>query len=130
MKKDFNNLITTFKSSIKTWDYFVNWNKVFSNSSELEIALNKLNYLLGKENLKEEFIKLYSSNACLLYTSFYFNNYCEFCSFFFQFISKERECLFGIFHFENLKKKSWNLFGAIFPNPNLFRVSSISMTMW
>ncbi len=62
MKKDFNNLITTFKSSIKTWDYFVNWNKVFSNSSELEIALNKLNYLLGKENLKEEFVKLYSSN--------------------------------------------------------------------
>lgn len=62
MNKDFNNLITTFKSSIKTWDYFVNWNKVFSNSSELEIALNKLNYLLGKENLKEEFVKLYSSN--------------------------------------------------------------------
>jgi hypothetical protein len=62
MKKDFNNLITTFKRSIKTWDYFVNWNKVFSNSSELEIALNKLNYLLGKENLKEEFVKLYSSN--------------------------------------------------------------------
>ena len=62
MKKDFNNLITTFKSSIKTWDYFVNWNKAFSNISELEIVLNKLNYLLGKENLKEEFVKLYSSN--------------------------------------------------------------------
>ena len=62
MKKDFNNLITTFKSSIKTWDYFVNWNKVFSNSSGLEIALNKLNYLLGKENLREEFVKLYGSN--------------------------------------------------------------------
>ena len=62
MKKDFNNLISTFKSSIKTWDYFVNWNKVFSNSSELEIALNKLNYLLGKENLKVEFNKLYRSN--------------------------------------------------------------------
>ncbi|MFA6554213.1 MAG: type II restriction endonuclease [Candidatus Paceibacterota bacterium] len=66
MKKDFNNLITTFKSSIKTWDYFVNWNKVFSNSSELEIALNKLNYLLGKENLKEEFVKLYSSNPDII----------------------------------------------------------------
>ncbi len=63
MKKDFNNLVATFKSSIKTWDYFVNWNKVFLNSSELEIALNKLNYLLGKENLREEFIKLYSSNS-------------------------------------------------------------------
>ncbi|MFA5948499.1 MAG: type II restriction endonuclease [Candidatus Gracilibacteria bacterium] len=62
MQKDFNNLITTFKSSIKTWDYFVNWKKVFANGSNLEITLNKLNYLLGKENLKEEFNKLYSSN--------------------------------------------------------------------
>ena len=62
MDKDFNNLIGTFKSSIKTWDYFVNWKKVFANSSDLEIALNKLNYLLGKENLKDEFIKLYNSN--------------------------------------------------------------------
>lgn len=62
MEKNFNNLITTFKSSIKTWDYFVNWKKVFSNSSDLEIALNKLNYLLGKDNLRDEFKKLYSSN--------------------------------------------------------------------
>ncbi len=62
MQKDFNNLITTFKSSIKTWDYFVNWKKVFANGSDLEITLNKLNYLLGKENLKDEFKKLYSSN--------------------------------------------------------------------
>ncbi|KKR43856.1 MAG: Type II site-specific deoxyribonuclease [Parcubacteria group bacterium GW2011_GWF1_40_6] len=63
MKKDFKNLVSTFKNSIKTWDYFVNWKKVFLNSSELEITLNKLNYLLGKQNLKEEFIKLYSSNS-------------------------------------------------------------------
>ena len=62
MKKNFNKLITTFKSSIKTWDYFVNWNKVFANSSELEITLNKLNYLLGKNNLEAEFKKLFSSN--------------------------------------------------------------------
>ncbi len=66
MQKDFNNLITTFKSSIKTWDYFVNWKKVFGNSSNLEITLNKLNYLLGKENLKEEFKKLYSSNPDII----------------------------------------------------------------
>lgn len=62
MKKDFNNLVATFKSSIKTWDYFVNWKKVFSNSSDLEIALNKLNYLLGKDDLRDEFKKLYNSN--------------------------------------------------------------------
>jgi hypothetical protein len=62
MEKDFNKLVSTFKSSIKTWDYFVNWKKVFSNKSDLEIVLNKLNYLLGKNNLKDEFKKLYSSN--------------------------------------------------------------------
>lgn len=54
--------MSTFKSSIKTWDYFVNWNKVFANSAELEIALNKLNYLLGKDDLRGEFYKLYESN--------------------------------------------------------------------
>jgi type-2 restriction enzyme mjaIII len=62
MKKDFSHLVSTFKSSIKTWDYFVNWNKVFANSADLEIALNKLNYLLGKDDLQGEFYKLYESN--------------------------------------------------------------------
>jgi len=66
MMKDFNFLVNTFKSSIKTWDYFVNWNKVFKNSSELEIILNKLNYLLGKEDLKSEFSLLYQSNPDII----------------------------------------------------------------
>jgi hypothetical protein len=66
MKKDFNNFILTLKNSIKTWDYFVNWNKVFANSSEIEIVLNKLNYLLGKDNLKEEFERLYSNNPDII----------------------------------------------------------------
>lgn len=66
MEKNFDTLINSFKSSIKTWDYFVNWKKVFLNKSELEITLNKLNYLLGKDNLKEEFIKLYSSNPDII----------------------------------------------------------------
>ncbi len=62
MNKTFTELIDGFKSSIKTWDYFVNWDKVQANSADLEISLNKLNYLLGKENLKDEFAKLYESN--------------------------------------------------------------------
>jgi hypothetical protein len=66
MKKDFSELTSTFKSSIKTWDYFVNWKKVFKNKSELEIILNKLNYLLGKEELKNEFEKLYFSNPDII----------------------------------------------------------------
>lgn len=66
MKKDFSELTRSFKSSIKTWDYFVNWKKVFANSASLEIALNKLNYLLGKDNLKEEFKMLYGSNKDII----------------------------------------------------------------
>lgn len=62
MKKDFDHLVSTFRSSIKTWDYFVNWNKVFTNSASFEIALNKLNYLLGKDDLQGEFYRLYESN--------------------------------------------------------------------
>lgn len=54
MEEKFNELINTFKSSIKTWDYFVNWNKVNANCKNTEIQLNKLNYLLGKENLRDE----------------------------------------------------------------------------
>ena len=66
MNKTFAELLNTFKSSIKTWDYFVNWNKVMANATDLEISLNKLNYLLGKENLKDEFTKLYSSNPDII----------------------------------------------------------------
>jgi hypothetical protein len=62
MGNTFTELVDGFKSSIKTWDYFINWDKVYTNTSDLEITLNKLNYLLGKENLKEEFAKLYESN--------------------------------------------------------------------
>lgn len=62
MKKDFDHLVSTFRSSIKTWDYFVNWNKVFTNSASFEIALNKLNYLIGKDDLQGEFYRLYESN--------------------------------------------------------------------
>lgn len=62
MRKDFDFLISTLRSSIKTWDYFVNWRKVFTNCAEIEIALNKLNYLLGKDDLKNEFYQLYQKN--------------------------------------------------------------------
>ena len=62
MEEEFNELISTFKSSIKTWDYFVNWNKVNANCKNFEIQLNKLNYLLGKENLRDE-LKILLNNS-------------------------------------------------------------------
>lgn len=66
MSKNFKELTSTFKSSIKTWDYLINWDKVFSNYSELEITLNKLNYLLGKSDIESEFLRLYSDSPSII----------------------------------------------------------------
>ena len=51
----FEYLVKTFGDTIKAWDYFVNWEKVFRNTKELEVYLGIWNYLLGKKNFDEEF---------------------------------------------------------------------------
>jgi type II restriction enzyme len=43
------------KDTITKWDYFVNWAKVFDNLKDVEIDLNILNYLIGKQNIEKEF---------------------------------------------------------------------------
>lgn len=51
----FEHLIRTLKPSTIVWSYFVNWEKVFENVKEIEIGLNILNYLIGKDKFDEEF---------------------------------------------------------------------------
>ncbi|MEA2086927.1 MAG: type II restriction endonuclease [Candidatus Caldatribacteriota bacterium] len=51
----FNSLISNLKPSNRLWSYFVNWEKVFSNTKKIEVSLNILNYLIGKDNFEEEF---------------------------------------------------------------------------
>jgi type II restriction enzyme len=58
----FDYLIKNLKPSILLWSYFVNWEKVFKNTKKVEIALNNLNYLIGKENFDEEFRFLIKQN--------------------------------------------------------------------
>lgn len=53
-KEVFNHLITTLKKSNTTWDYFVNWAKVFGGIKSVEVDLNILNYLIGKDNFDDE----------------------------------------------------------------------------
>jgi type II restriction enzyme len=48
----------TLTDSITFWDYFVDWQKVIKNFRDVEIHLNTLNYLVGKEDLENEFRKL------------------------------------------------------------------------
>jgi len=58
----FDYLINNLKPSILLWSYFVNWEKVFKSERKIEIALNILNYLIGKDNFDEEFRSLIKQN--------------------------------------------------------------------
>lgn len=54
----FQYMIENLKPSNTLWTYFVDWGKVYQNVKEIEICLNLLNYLIGKENFDEEFKRL------------------------------------------------------------------------
>ncbi len=54
----FDYFIETLKNTITSWDYFVDWAKVQKNIASVEMELNLLNYLVGKENIEEEFLKV------------------------------------------------------------------------
>ena len=58
MKRDFEEIIESLKDSIATYEYYVDFEKVYAHISDIEKQLNLLNYLIGKENIEEEFSKL------------------------------------------------------------------------
>lgn len=58
----FAHLIESLKQSITKWDYFVNWSKVNAGVKSVEMGLNLLNYLIGKDNIKEEALFLLREN--------------------------------------------------------------------
>jgi type II restriction enzyme len=58
----FEYLMTHLKDTIRTYDFFVAWEKVLGNVSEVEVSLNILNTLIGKDDLEvklKELIKSY-----------------------------------------------------------------------
>jgi len=61
----FNFLIANLKPSSMLWSYFVNWEKVLRNTKQLELALNNLNYLIGKDDFDKEFKFLLKGNPNL-----------------------------------------------------------------
>lgn len=60
--KVFEYFIEKLKPSNTLWSYFVNWEKVFFNTQRIEVGLNILNYLIGKENFDQEFKFLVKQN--------------------------------------------------------------------
>ncbi len=55
---NFNDLKTTFQKSIFTWGYFADFEKVKLNIKKVEIELNILNSLIGKDDIESAFISL------------------------------------------------------------------------
>jgi type II restriction enzyme len=54
-EQGYEDFFNTLRPSLKLWDFFVNWEKVFRNKKEIEIHLNIWNYLLGKPDFDSEF---------------------------------------------------------------------------
>lgn len=62
MSEQFNTFLSQLSETNATLDYFTDFNKIRSNVSRVEMKLNQLNYLIGKENLKEAIDELYEEN--------------------------------------------------------------------
>lgn len=58
MKRKFEEIMNSLKDSIATYNYFVDFNKAIKNVENIEIELNLLNVLIGKENIEEKFREL------------------------------------------------------------------------
>ena len=61
----FDFLISNLKPSNTIWSYFVNWEKVFTNTKQIELTLNNLNYLIGKDDFDKEFKFLLKENPSI-----------------------------------------------------------------
>lgn len=54
----FEYLLSTLKDTIRTYNFFVAWEKVFGNVSQIEVSLNILNSLIGKADVESKLKKL------------------------------------------------------------------------
>ncbi len=55
MKRDFNEWLSNFKSSISNYTYYVDFEKIYKNVDKVKVELNILNSLIGSKNIEEEF---------------------------------------------------------------------------
>ncbi len=58
MKRNFNDWLKTFRSSICDYGYYVDFEKVYGNVDGIKVELNILNSLIGSKNIESDFEKL------------------------------------------------------------------------
>lgn len=62
MNKDFDVFLSKLSQTNATLDYFTDFDKVKCNVAQIELKLNQLNYLLGKQDLKTAVFELHQEN--------------------------------------------------------------------
>ncbi len=62
MHKDFKLFLSQLTETNATLDYFTDFEKIRGNVNKISIKLNQLNYLIGKEDLKEAIKELFEEN--------------------------------------------------------------------
>lgn len=60
MKLAFDDFLNSMSETNTILDYFTDFDKVKKNVAQIEIHLNQLNYLLGKDDLKQAVYDLYA----------------------------------------------------------------------
>lgn len=58
MNRNFNDWISTFKSNICDYSYYVDFQKVYGKIDSVKVELNILNSLIGSETIEEDFKKI------------------------------------------------------------------------
>ncbi|MDR1448551.1 MAG: type II restriction endonuclease [Candidatus Ancillula sp.] len=57
-KRDFSEWLKTFQTTNRTFNYWVDFDKVLQNVDNIKVELNILNSLIGSVNIKDDFVKL------------------------------------------------------------------------
>jgi type II restriction enzyme len=58
MKREFEDIMDGLQDTVATYSYYVDFEKVYKNIGKIEIQLNLLNYLIGKEDVEQKFVEL------------------------------------------------------------------------
>ena len=58
MERNFDTWFSTFRESIATYQYYIDFNTVYKNAQKYKVELNILNSLIWSKNIKEDFRKL------------------------------------------------------------------------
>ncbi|MBQ5563049.1 MAG: type II restriction endonuclease, partial [Clostridia bacterium] len=58
MKRDFNEWLSKFRTSIAPYEYYVDFEKIHKNVDSIKVELNILNALIGSKDIENEFISI------------------------------------------------------------------------